>query len=82
MLARFGVDGNYNGKGHEWSCYGRLSKHLSLTSTAPDDIGRYSFWLQTGISPDAQVELENYFDQAVWGDDKRQFISNLETLLK
>lgn len=82
MLARFGVEGNYNGKGHEWSCYGRLSKHLSLTSNTPDDVGRYSFWLQTGISPDAQVELENYFDQAVWGDDKRQFINNLETLIK
>lgn len=82
MLARFGHAGNYTNKGHEWSAYGRLSRHLLITETEPDAHGRYSFWLQTGISPDAQIELENYFDQAVWGNDKRQFINNLHSLLK
>lgn len=82
MLARFGVDGNYNGKGHEWAAYARMSKHMGIQATSPDDTGRYSFWLMTGISPDAQVELENYFNLAVWGHDKRQFITNLHLLLK
>jgi hypothetical protein len=82
MLIRFGTNSNYNGKDASWSAYGRLSRNMCIDATRPDDEGRYSFWKQTGINPDAQVELENYFNQAVWGGDKRQFINNLTHILK
>lgn len=82
MLIRFGNDSKYNGHDAIWNAYGRLSRNMSMDFKSPDAKGRYSFWIQTGISPDAQVELENYFNLAVWGGDKRQFIYNLETLLK
>lgn len=82
MLQRFGQPGNYNGKDALFSAYRTLSKNAHSTHTAPDTCGRYSFWLQTGINPDAQEQLENYFDAGVWGGDKRQFINNLHTLLK
>jgi len=82
MLIRFGTNSNYNGKDASWSAYGRLSRNMCIDATRPDDEGRYSFWKQTGINPDAQVELENYFNQAVWGGDKRQFINNRTHILK
>ncbi len=76
MLKRFGVIGKplY---WEEHSYYYRSSLNATCRFKAPDDYGRYSFWLMSGISPDAQVSIENYFDESVWGGDKRQFINQL-----
>jgi hypothetical protein len=82
MLQRFGQPGNYNGKDAMFSAYRTLSKNAKSQFETPDSRGRYSFWLQTGIHPDAQMQLEKYFDNGIWGGDKRQFISNLHTILK
>lgn len=82
MLARFGVDGNYHDKDARFSCYRTLSKGLHIPHDTPDDYGRFSFWKQTGISPDAQCELESYFLNSVWGGDKRQFIENYSHIIK
>jgi hypothetical protein len=82
MLQRFGKPGNYSGKDASFSCYRTLSKNASLAADQPDAKGRYSFWLQTGIHPDAQDQLEKYFDTGIWGGDKRQFINNLHNLIK
>jgi len=81
MLHRFGVQGNYNSKDAIFNSYSVLSKGVHLTASLPDAVGRFSFWKQTGIHPDAQLQLENYFCSAVWGDDKRQFINNFHTLI-
>jgi hypothetical protein len=78
MLERFGVSGNYmGGWDREYCYYFRSSKNASCKFNTPDAYGRYSFWLSTGISPDAQVGIESYFDTSVWGADKRQFINQL-----
>lgn len=78
MLERFGKDGNYMGRWDtEFHYYYRSSRNARCNNSAPDDYGRYSFWLMSGISPDAQVSIESYFDSSVWGDDKRQFIKQL-----
>jgi len=82
MLQRFGVDGNYHDKDHKFSCYRTLSKNSTITHNTPDDAGRYSFWKQTGISPDGQEVLEKYFETAIWGGDKRQFIENYSHIIK
>lgn len=82
MLKRFGVEGNYHDKDHQFSCYRTLSKNCHIPFDAPDDHGRYSFWLQSGINPDGQLALEEYFDNAVWGGDKRQFIENHDHIIK
>lgn len=82
MLQRFGVAGNYSGKDAIFSAYRTLSKNACIQADTPDDQGRFSFWKQTGIHPDAQCQLEQYFDNGVWGGDKRQFINNLHTLIK
>jgi hypothetical protein len=80
MLTRFGLISQL--AQNQFACYGRLSRNASIDYDTPDDHGRYSFWLQTGIHPDAQVQLEQYFDTAVWGGDKRQFINNLHHIIK
>lgn len=81
MLQRFGVSGNYHDKTSSYfNVYRTLSAGVEIAATEPDAYGRYSFWKQTGIPPDAQVELENYFNTSVWGDDKRQFITNYSYL--
>jgi len=83
MLGRFGKDGALmDGKRSAFNAYATLSKNAKITFNQPDDYGRYSFWLQTGIHPDAQVELENYFDNSIWGGDKRQFINNYSHIIK
>lgn len=75
MLQRFGSHGRYNGKfDSEYNYYHSSSKGAVCLNEVSDDYGRYSFWLSSGISPDAQVQLEKYFDQSVWGGDKRQLI--------
>lgn len=81
-LQRFGVEGNYHDKDHKFNCYKTLSKNSNVPFTSPDNEGRYSFWKQTGISPDGQEVLEKYFDTAIWGDDKRQFIENYSHIIK
>jgi hypothetical protein len=82
MLDRFGKPGNYIGKDSLYDGYRRLSKNARCTATEPDDVGRFSFWKQTGIHPDGQIAVENYFDAAIWGDDKRQFIDNVHSIIK
>lgn len=82
MLDRFGKAGKYNGHDSAFDCYRRLSKNAKCLATTPDAEGRYSFWKQTGIHPDGQIAAEEYFNAAIWGDDKRQFIENVHTLIK
>jgi hypothetical protein len=82
MLARFGIEGNYHDKNAKFNCYRTLSKSMHIPYTTPDDHGRFSFWKQTGIHPDAQLELENYFINSIWGGDKRQFIENHSYIIK
>lgn len=82
MLKRFGHEANYHDKDARFNAYRTLSKNMHIPFSTPDDHGRYSFWLQTGISPDAQVELEGYFNDSIWGNDKRQFIENYSHLIK
>lgn len=81
MLGRFGVEGNYEGHSSEFSCYRAMSKGLHLEHDQPDSVGRYSFWMGTGISPDSQLIIEKYFDEAVWGGDKRQLIDNIDYII-
>lgn len=81
MLSRFGVEGNYENKKNDFTCYRLLSAGVRLTANSPDDQGRYSFWIGTGISPDSQIIIENYFNEAVWGGDKRQLIDNIDYIL-
>lgn len=78
MLKRFGLPGNYMGKWDtEFQYYYRSSLNATCKNSAPDAYGRYSFWLMSGISPDAQASIEKYFNESVWGADKRQIINQL-----
>ncbi len=72
MLQRTGVEGNVSVH-DDYSWYYRLVNQRCLHHT-PDDYGRYSFWLSTGIIPDIQVQLENNLNDVIWGGDKRQLI--------
>jgi hypothetical protein len=76
MLVRFGMDGKHE---REWSSeynyYYRSSQNASCAFNTPDSYGRYSFWLSTGISPDAQCALEGYFNDSIWGANNRQVIN-------
>lgn len=81
MLKRFGNKGGYEAHTSEFSCYRTMSTGVHLTHTSPDDNGRYSFWIGTGISPDSQIIIENYFNTAVWGGDKRQLIENIDYII-
>lgn len=77
MLQRFGLDGTLSDGvkfSSEYNWHNKMVKGLGGLSTQITDRARYSFWLQTDISPDLQIELENYFNNSVWGGDKRQFI--------
>jgi hypothetical protein len=78
MLKRFGKEGKYTGMwDNEYSYYHRSSKNARCLHTHPDAHARYSYWLGSGIAPDEQVEIEKYFQQSVWGGDKRQIIDQL-----
>jgi len=83
MLQRFGSTGNYMGKwNNEFTYYYTSSRNCHCDYDKPDEFGRYSFWLNTGISPDEQVQLEGYFDRSVWGADNRQIIDfDLERII-
>lgn len=76
MLKRFGIDGECI---HQdmYGYYYRSSLGAVCKYHTPDDYGRYSFWLMSGISPDAQVSIESYFDESAWGGDNRQIIDQL-----
>lgn len=76
MLKRFSIPG-LPSHWDEYNYYHRSSFNAVCRYNSPDDYGRYSFWLMSGISPDAQVSIESYFDDSVWGGDKRQFIDQL-----
>lgn len=83
MLVRFGLDGNYGGSfDTDYRWYKLASRNATCLHSRPDDYGRYSFWLSTGMTPDAQLELESYYSNSVWGGDKRQFIEAYTHLLK
>lgn len=83
MLVRFGLDGNYGGSfDTDYRWYKLASRNATCLHSRPDDYGRYSFWLSTGMTPDAQLELESYYSNSVWGGDKRQFIKAYTYLLK
>lgn len=82
MLKRFSTKGTYMGQDALFNSYRMLSKGCTIPYSSPDDVGRYRFWLQTGIHPDAQLEIEQYFETASWGGDKRQLVENIDTLIK
>jgi hypothetical protein len=73
MLKRFGVPGPVLHR-DIYNYYYRSSLNATLRHDTPDAVGRYSFWLMSGISPDAQISIEEYFDKSVWGGDNRQVI--------
>jgi hypothetical protein len=80
MCKRFGVDGKlsfYSRFDCEHSWHNKLLKGMDLRDDVVTESARYSYWLQTDICPDQQVEIEGYFDQSVWGGDKRQLINVL-----
>lgn len=83
MLLRFGEVGEYGGKyDTDYSYYHQSSRNASCRAGQPDAHGRYSYWLSSGISPDAQFQLEKYFDESVWGADKRQLVEfDIHTLI-
>lgn len=81
MLRRIGEEGSYQAGYKEYSWYRVASRGTSCVHPETDAYGRYSFWLSTGITPDHQVELEDYFNNAVWGGNERQLIIDLNILL-
>ncbi len=84
MLYRFGEEGKTSRWEHaEYNYYYRSSQNAFCPHDAPDDYGRYSFWKTTGMTPDAQISIEQYFDSSIWGADNRQVIdANFYELLK
>ena len=83
MLGRFGVEGgSYTHKNAQFNAYATLSRNVRGFGDSPDDYGRYSFWMQTGIHPQGQIELEHYFDSGLWGDDNRLINRNLNHIIK
>jgi len=81
MLQRFGTDSAYTSRSDdEYRWYRLASKNARCTHDSTDDEGRLSFWVATGLSPDEQVLLEDYFDTAVWGQNKRQLITTITSL--
>jgi hypothetical protein len=83
MLKRFGKTpkGDFSERGYNY--YYRSSRNAKCPTDVTDDQGRFSFYLSSGITPDAQVSIEEYFDTSVWGDhNQRQLICDLDYLLK
>jgi hypothetical protein len=82
MLKRLGKPGFYQGFDEDFKWY-KLASHGSiLKADTPDAHGRYSYWLATGLSPDEQIVMEDYFSTFVRGGDKRQLIETLPYLFK
>jgi hypothetical protein len=83
MLQRFGVAGKYSHSyDNEYKWYRRSSLNAKCKYNEPDAYGRYSFWLSTGMIPDVQIQLEKYFDDSVWGTDKRQLVDLIPFLIQ
>jgi hypothetical protein len=81
-LQRIGLEGQYSGSwDKEYKWYHTMSRGASNHLQCPDDQGRYSFWLSTGITPDEQLEFERLFSRVEWESDDRQVINNLIALL-
>lgn len=84
MLRRMGREANYSHKfdnGYRWYYNASKNAHVPLVNT-PDDHGRFSFWLSTGISPDLQISLEDILRTATWGASKRQLTSVIHSLFE
>jgi hypothetical protein len=76
MLYRLGNDSNYSrSHSNEWSYYHRASRSATLRHESIDDDGRVSYYISTGITPETQLSLEEYFDGVSWGNNKRQLIN-------
>jgi len=83
MLDRFSTDHKYGaGKYNEFAWFHTLGKNARCVSTTPDDDSRLSYFIATGMSPDEQLALENYFNEAVWGISKRQLTTTIDYLFK
>jgi hypothetical protein len=83
MLTRFGLGSKVDFSERGYSYYYRSSMNAKCLHNSPDDQGRYSFYLSTGLIPDAQEAIEDYFNSSVWGDhNHRQVITYLQDLIK
>lgn len=81
MLRRVGSEGNYSRKNdNDYAWYYNASKNAESRHSTPDAAGRCSFWVSTGLSPDEQEVLEKHIDTFIWGDDKRQLITCIQSL--
>jgi hypothetical protein len=83
MLDRFGSPGKLDSGikfESEYNWHQHMVRGLGGLSTTITDQARYSFWLQTGMTPDLQCEYEKYFTESVWGGDKRQLIDTIVNL--
>jgi hypothetical protein len=83
MLKRFGKSStrDFTERGYNW--YHRSSRNCYSKYQTVDDQGRFSFYQSTGVTPDAQELIENYFDSADWGaHNRRQSDINLDYLLQ
>jgi hypothetical protein len=76
MLKRFGKEGKLSTQEDEFNYYKLSSRNARCPADKPDQYARYSFWLAFGLCPDAQIELEKYFDESVWGADNRQVVKS------
>lgn len=82
-LVRIGKDGDYSNKYEsDFNWYRLSSRNATSRHQVPDQRGRYSFWLSTGLTPDEQEVIEDYLKTFIWGDDKRQIITTLSTLFQ
>lgn len=83
MLSRFSTDSKYSsGSDNEYRWYNRLGVNAHSAGESPDDASRLSFYIAFGISPDEQLALEQYFDDAIWGSSKRQLTTTLNYLFQ
>jgi hypothetical protein len=81
MLKRVGTAHKYSGSSdNAYRWYNVASKNAKLLHIATDDAGRLSFYNATGLIPDEQIALEEYFDSVVWGGSKRQLTTTLSYL--
>lgn len=74
MLKRFGLEGKYWSGDTGFNYYVNASRNAHCPATVPDQNSRYSFWMNSGITPDQQMSIEGYFNESVWGEHNRQVI--------
>jgi hypothetical protein len=80
MCSRIGVSGKTSVSTEGiYGYYGQNDKLVSR-GAKPDDYSRYSFFMATGIVPDAQVALEKWFDDGSWGPEDRQIFTQPHNL--